>query len=333
MASEPAETEANAIVPGLFLGSRLAAEDVQAMRKRNISHVLICHPDIPELHPESFKYGRVPVADVPTANLLELLPRALEFMSRARRAGKGVFVHCQKGISRSSSCVIALLMLERGISFEESFHEVRRKRPSIYPNVGFQRQLQHFQQLLSKVTGSPDEKLQSLRALVPRGNLESPESPFQIGEAISESMGISLDALETTINGCLKQPESTPQVSLWKEHGIYFENIYLYKALPSDENLLQRTRMVSEKLTKLARSCPEQSCKGVRHVVAMAKVMDSWTAFAGPLLGQGKMLLGGEYDSDSDNEVLGQAVQEKQVGNSGAERRSRSRSPRIDGKT
>lgn len=41
------------------------------------------------------------------------------------------------GISRSSSCVIAYLMKERGFSYSGALYSVRLKRPIICPNVGF----------------------------------------------------------------------------------------------------------------------------------------------------------------------------------------------------
>merc|ERR1711981_1165004 len=110
------------------------------MKKRGVTHALICHPVIPEPFPKHFKYGRAPLIDEPTANLLELLPDALGFLIEARRKGKA-YVFCMKGISRSSSIVIATLMFEKGLSFEDAWHMCEQKRPIVYPNIGFQQQL------------------------------------------------------------------------------------------------------------------------------------------------------------------------------------------------
>lgn len=57
-------------------------------------------------------------------------------------AGQGtVLVHCQAGISRSSTIVTAYLMRRNGISREEAFEMVRRVRGHVKPNAGFWDQL------------------------------------------------------------------------------------------------------------------------------------------------------------------------------------------------
>lgn len=61
----------------------------------------------------------------------------------------GVLVHCHAGVSRSSSCVIAYLMQEHGMSFKEAFAYASKRRPIIFPNMGFQKQLLEFERLLS----------------------------------------------------------------------------------------------------------------------------------------------------------------------------------------
>jgi dual specificity phosphatase 12 len=49
----------------------------------------------------------------------------------------GVLVHCYAGVSRSATCVIAFLMQEKNMSFEEAFTFASKKRPVIFPNMGF----------------------------------------------------------------------------------------------------------------------------------------------------------------------------------------------------
>jgi protein-tyrosine phosphatase len=50
-----------------------------------------------------------------------------------------VLVHCYAGVSRSATCVIAYLMQEKHMGFEEAFSFASKKRPVIFPNMGFQR--------------------------------------------------------------------------------------------------------------------------------------------------------------------------------------------------
>ena len=52
------------------------------------------------------------------------------------------------GVSRSASVVIAYLMQEFGKSMFDAMSFVRRKRPIIFPNPGFQKQLLQFEKTI-----------------------------------------------------------------------------------------------------------------------------------------------------------------------------------------
>ncbi|CDJ44684.1 dual-specificity phosphatase, catalytic domain-containing protein, putative, partial [Eimeria tenella] len=55
--------------------------------------------------------------------------------------GCNVFVHCEKGISRSVAVCMAYLIIYEGHTFRSSYLAVRRNRPIARPNVGFIQQL------------------------------------------------------------------------------------------------------------------------------------------------------------------------------------------------
>jgi len=74
-------------------------------------------------------------------NLLLHLDEGVDFI-RAAVAAKGIIlVHCNAGMSRSASFVIAYLIRELGYSFEDALVFSRSKREKIFPNTGFQKQL------------------------------------------------------------------------------------------------------------------------------------------------------------------------------------------------
>jgi dual specificity phosphatase 12 len=79
----------------------------------------------------------IDVLDMPYINLMCHFGEAIAYIKEGIAKGGGVFVHCYAGISRSSSCVIAYLMSEHKMSFYEAMSYVRKKRPIIYPNIGF----------------------------------------------------------------------------------------------------------------------------------------------------------------------------------------------------
>eukprot|EP00927_Polykrikos_kofoidii_P014025 TRINITY_DN16112_c0_g2_i1.p1 TRINITY_DN16112_c0_g2~~TRINITY_DN16112_c0_g2_i1.p1 ORF type:complete len:562 (+),score=124.48 TRINITY_DN16112_c0_g2_i1:205-1890(+) len=273
--------DANEVADGLFLGAAIAGEDYKPMLKKRITHVLIVHPTLKESHPGLFSYGRVALPDVPTANLLEQLPDALEFLGAARRRKCGVFVCCMKGISRSSSVVIALLMVERNLSFADSFQMCEGKRPVVYPNVGFQQQLLHLEKILSKLNpaASWEDRIRHIRSSVPAGNLEASTGPLRISDAIGGSLTKQIDETEVLIGKVFSQPQLLQKKELWKRHGLFFENFHKYKALPSDPKLLERAGACAQRLRSLPKTFSD-TLKGVKMALAVAKEIESWAKFA-----------------------------------------------------
>lgn len=59
----------------------------------------------------------------------------------SRSARYAVLVHCEAGVSRSASAVIAYVMKKKKLSFEEARALVVGKRPRVLPNAGFCEQL------------------------------------------------------------------------------------------------------------------------------------------------------------------------------------------------
>jgi len=82
---------------------------------------------------------------------------------RARERGGAALIHCHRGVSRSATLAIAVLMMEEGDygnnnemrDLSWALREVRTARPVISPNVGFVRDLQKLDKILR---GKHEEK-------------------------------------------------------------------------------------------------------------------------------------------------------------------------------
>jgi protein-tyrosine phosphatase len=61
-----------------------------------------------------------------------------------------VLVHCQMGMSRSSSLVIAFLMKEYGMDYHIAKKFAKDRRPIVQPNEGFERELKKFEAYLKE---------------------------------------------------------------------------------------------------------------------------------------------------------------------------------------
>ncbi|XP_061905592.1 dual specificity protein phosphatase 26-like isoform X2 [Entelurus aequoreus] len=68
---------------------------------------------------------------------------AADFISMALSRGGKVLVHCQVGVSRSATLVLAYLMLKQRLTLVEAICAVKENR-GVTPNRGFLRQLIHL---------------------------------------------------------------------------------------------------------------------------------------------------------------------------------------------
>jgi protein-tyrosine phosphatase len=89
--------------------------------------------------PGEFNYMVIQVLDMPFENLIRHFKSALDFIKSSIIGGGSVLVHCFAGVSRSASVVIAYLMREHGLPTLDAMTYVRKRRPIIFPNPGFQR--------------------------------------------------------------------------------------------------------------------------------------------------------------------------------------------------
>ena len=80
---------------------------------------------------------------MPDTNISVHFPEAFDFIDSGRKNGK-VFVHCNAGVSRAATIVIAYYMKQNNVSFQEAYDHVKSIRPAIRPNDGFTKQLKEF---------------------------------------------------------------------------------------------------------------------------------------------------------------------------------------------
>lgn len=109
------------------------------------THVLtVAHNGLPEKLP-GVEYMQINILDCPTEMIIKHFQACFDFIGGALRSGGCVFVHCGRGISRSSTVVMAYLMQTRNLDVSGAFSLVSSKRPCCYPNIGFQLQLHLFE--------------------------------------------------------------------------------------------------------------------------------------------------------------------------------------------
>lgn len=90
------------------------------------------------------KYKFIPCLDLPETNLNNIVHTCNDFINECRENNDRILVHCNAGVSRSATIVIAYLILKCDFNFNDAYALVKSKRHCIRPNDGFLRQLREM---------------------------------------------------------------------------------------------------------------------------------------------------------------------------------------------
>ncbi|CAM0136846.1 tyrosine/serine/threonine protein phosphatase [Umbelopsis sp. WA50703] len=123
------------------LSSTHSAE-LSGRRKRHTLSEVAQADDGSQLH--QIKYKKLPWTHNHENLAFELGP-ALDIIERARTSKRAILVHCQCGVARSASLVIAYVMQAFKISLNQAYDFVKTKSNSISPNMYLMFQLRDFE--------------------------------------------------------------------------------------------------------------------------------------------------------------------------------------------
>ena len=139
------------VTPTLFLGGRPNQGSVAELSASNITHVVSCmqerHRSQVYFLQSDFEHLFLAANDEMQEDLADTFQKFFDHTDDvwANNPAAKIFVHCEAGVSRSASLVIAFLMKSEGLSFMDAFELVRSKRFQVLPNIGFASQLQRLE--------------------------------------------------------------------------------------------------------------------------------------------------------------------------------------------
>jgi dual specificity MAP kinase phosphatase len=137
----------------IYLGSENDANNLPLLKKLNVTRVLTIQMkpigDQVRGYLQEDNYKQIQITDCSSSNLYEHFDEALEFLEKPNRGF--TLVHCQQGISRSSTICMAYLMKKLRLNFDQSFRHLKNVRPVISPNFGFLGQLKQLENEMSIV--------------------------------------------------------------------------------------------------------------------------------------------------------------------------------------
>jgi protein-tyrosine phosphatase len=246
------------ITDRIFVGSAEGAANFDVIESLEISKIIVCHPTLPFCHEgKGVDYLRLPVMDLPTESLFQYFEAFEEFIGSG---SSQILVHCSKGVSRSSSLVIAHLLISKKFSsFKSAFELVESKRKIIYPNIGFQAQLLQLQDLLADKHDWRDP---------PR--IKSGYLYDIINTGIEEAAALTEKATEDPL--AVYEPLFLLEC---KRLGMFFENLNKYKTDPKSRSVAKAALRCQKGLQNLTQIFPK-SIRGVELCLAIAKEIREW---------------------------------------------------------
>lgn len=95
------------------------------------------------------RYFHIQMDDIESVDFLSMTLDTADKVIELIQKDQVILVHCYKGVSRSVSFVI-LVLVKQGIPYDEALEFVKRKRPSANPNPAFREQLKDYSKRVNR---------------------------------------------------------------------------------------------------------------------------------------------------------------------------------------
>lgn len=127
----------------LYFGSQDIACDSNILNTLQITDILSVGVTVPTHKDILYKF--IEVYDLPSFNIKNIFDECYLYIENIRLLNRRVYVHCNAGISRSPTIIIAYVMKHLKIGFEDAFKFIKETRSTINPNAGFVSQLKDYE--------------------------------------------------------------------------------------------------------------------------------------------------------------------------------------------
>lgn len=148
--TKPDQVPACIIDDFLYLGSQdsVQLENVNKFGLTDVLSVGIPAPNSDIIfddasHPRIYNHF-IECLDLPDTQLLPILNETNDIIKSVKEKNGRILVHCNAGVSRSSTVCIGYLMQHKQMDFESAFRLVKLERECIRPNDGFLKQLKEL---------------------------------------------------------------------------------------------------------------------------------------------------------------------------------------------
>ena len=125
--------------------------EVEELERLGVEHVISVLPNPMKIDMYSGTYlagakghSNIEVEDEPEVDLTPYFAPSYTRITTELAAGRGVLVHCNRGVSRSATIVAAFLMRRNDWGLRRTAEHMLRARPVVDPNAGFIAQLRAY---------------------------------------------------------------------------------------------------------------------------------------------------------------------------------------------
>lgn len=133
------------ITNNIFLGGSQIAQNFDVLTENCITHIINCASTIvPSSFQECFQYLNLPLFDNHSQDITGYFYHTFNFIDDAIAEGGKVLIHCEKGVSRSPSILIAYLAVKNDWSYDKTEKFIKEARSCIDPNIEFVFQIQNW---------------------------------------------------------------------------------------------------------------------------------------------------------------------------------------------
>jgi atypical dual specificity phosphatase len=150
----PEFAQISELVPHLFICgvSALTSANMKAFK---ISLIVNATKEVPNLKSlGEIQRMKLWIDDVSSEDISNHFDVVCDQIHAVIQDGGNVLVHCVAGVSRSASICLAYLTKYHFRNLRSAYHLMCEKRPMVRPNLGFWRQLIHYEQLVKGNAGS-----------------------------------------------------------------------------------------------------------------------------------------------------------------------------------
>ena len=130
----------------LYLGNAIHSGNAKILQDLHITHIInvsrLMANVFEHKHAVAIVYYRIPIGDTAKAKIEDHFETSFQYIERVLSDDScRILVHCQHGISRSASIVIAYLIKKHTWTYAHSLAFVKKRRRSATPNKSFAKKL------------------------------------------------------------------------------------------------------------------------------------------------------------------------------------------------